>query len=451
MNLKSKIAFSISLLFTIIFAVSVGIIYFLFADFRKDEFENRLKQKAISSIKLLVEVEQVDRQLLKVIDLNSINKLYNEKTLIFDSDYKLIYSSLDDIKIDWSVEDLKKLKLNKTFFRKENENEVYGFFYDTNDKDYFALVSADDSYGKRKLTYLLYILIITYLVFSVFIWLFTYKFVKKLLLPLDAFHIQLKEITEKNLNIRIPVKEKKNEIDLLAVEFNQMLERINQSYIKQQEFTANASHELRTPIARLIAQIENKIIEEKKNNIDFTFHKLILDDVTQLSDLTNSLLLLSKLDNKEDKLNEICRLDEIIFDAAEKINKIYADFKMEFAIDDTIENIEIKGHKALVCIAFENLFKNCYLYSDNKIVKVGISIHSNHLTIIISNNGKTLSLNEQKNLFEPFMRGKNSKNKSGLGLGLRIVKRILSQQKATIEYSDALQNMNTFKLTFPII
>lgn len=451
MNLKRKIAFSISLLFTIIFAVSVSIIYLLFADFRKDEFEYRLKQKAISSIKLLVEVEQVDRQLLKVIDLNSINKLYNEKTLIFDADYRLIYSSLDDTKIDWSVEDLKKLKLNKTFFRKENENEVYGFFYDTKDKDYFALVSANDSYGKRKLTYLLYILIFTYLVFSVFIWLFTYKFVKKLLLPLDAFHIQLKEITEKNLDIRIAVKEKKNEIDLLAVEFNQMLERINQSYIKQQEFTANASHELRTPIARLIAQIENKIIEEKKNNIDHSFHKLILDDVSQLSDLTNSLLLLSKLENNNDELNEICRLDEVIFDAAERINKVYSDFKIEFVIDDTIENIEIKGHKALVSIAFENLFKNCYLYSDNKIAKVGISIHSNHLTIIISNNGKTLSLNEQKNLFEPFMRGKNSKNKSGLGLGLRIVKRILSQQKATIEYSDAIENMNTFKLTFPII
>lgn len=447
MNLKSKIAFNISLFFTGIFAVSAAIIYLLFADFRKDEFENILREKAIASIKLLVEVEQIDRQLLKVIDQNSINKLYNEKILIFDANYRLIYSSLVDTKINWSHEDLKKLKLNHTFFRKENDNEVYGFYYDSQDKDYFALVSANDNYGKRKLTYLIYILISTYLIFTTLTWLFTYRFVKTLLFPLDEFHNKLTEISEKNLDVRIDVKERKNEIDLLAIEFNQMLERINQSYVKQQEFTANASHELRTPIARLIAQIENKIIEDKKQNIDFSFHKLILDDVTHLSDLTNSLLLLSKLDTSTNTTTEFCRLDEIIFDAAEKTNKLFSDFKMDFQIDNSLDSIEIIGHKALLSIAFENLLKNCYLYSDNKIAKVELKNSSNYFLISIANNGNTLSLDEQKKLFEPFMRGKNAKHKSGLGLGLRMVKRILSQQKATISYS--ANPTNTFLLKFP--
>jgi signal transduction histidine kinase len=447
MNLKNKIAFNISILFTIIFGVSAAIIYFLFADFRKNEFESRLKEKAISSIKLLVEVEQVDRQLLKIIDQNSINKLYNEKTLIFDDNYQLIYSSLDDTKINWSVEDLKRLKSTKTFFRKENDNEVYGFYYDTQDKDYFALVSAHDNFGKRKLVYLLYILLSTYLVFIALTWIFTYRFVRKLLLPLDEFHAKLKDISGKNLDIRINVNEKKNEIDLLAIEFNLMLERIHQSYAKQQEFTANASHELRTPIARLIAQIENKIIDEKKQSIDISFHKLILDQVFQLSDLTNSLLLLSKLDNQSNSVTELCRIDEIIFDAAEKTNKLFEDFQIDFQIDETLENLEITGQKELLSIAFENLLKNSYLYSDDKIARVQINNSTDYLQISISNNGKTLSIEEQKKLFEPFMRGENAKHKSGLGLGLRMVKRILNQQKASIDYF--ANPLNTFLLKFP--
>ncbi len=124
MNLKNRISFIVSLLFTALFAISAIVTYLLFADFRKDEFENRLKEKAISSIKLLVVVEQVDKQLLKIIDQNSINKLYNEKTLIFDANFNLIYSSLDDTKIQWKVEDLKYLKQHKTFFKKDREHEM---------------------------------------------------------------------------------------------------------------------------------------------------------------------------------------------------------------------------------------------------------------------------------------------------------------------------------------
>ena len=447
MSLKNKTALVISLLFTVIFTISATIIYLLFADFRKEEFENRLKEKALSSIKLLVEVNQVDKQLLKEIDQNSINKLYNEKTLIFDANFNLIYSSLDDTKIRWTINDLKNLKQNKTFFRKEKENEVYGFFYDTNAKDYYALISANDSYGKRKLDYLIYILLITYIVFTALAWLLTYKFVKKLLFPIDIFHKKLKSISENNLDTHIEVKEKKDEIDLLAVEFNQMLERINHSYKKQQEFTSNASHELRTPLARLMSQLENKLIEEKTKNLNSGFHENILKDVTQLSELTDSLLLLSKLDKDIMLLEETCRVDEILFDIAEKINKLYPDFKMEFDMEE-IENIEIKGNKALLDIAFANLFKNAYIYSENKIVSIRIASKLSKLVVSISNNGKLISSEEQQVLFEPFMRGENAKNTAGLGLGLRIVKRIIDQQKATIEYSVSKQNQNTFTLSF---
>jgi len=449
MNLKNKISLIFSLLFTFIYAISATIIYVSLADFREEEFESRLNEKAITSIKLLIDVEKMDKQLLKLIDQNSINKLYDEKILIFDANYKLIYSSIDDAKINWNIEDLNFLKAHKSFFRKENHYEICGVFYHTIGSDFYALISAKDNFGERKLEYLLYILIATYLLFTSLTWLFSYQIVKRLLSPIDAFHTKIKGINENNLDTRIKVKFKKDEIDLLANEFNQMLERINYSYKMQQEFTANASHELRTPLARMTAQLENKILKDKEAGIPNPFNENLLNDVNQLSALVDSLLILSKLERKTTQQNEICRIDELIFDSSVILNKLFPDFKLDLEIEE-VDNLEVKGNKSLLSIAFINLFRNAYLYSDSKLAKVKITSEANILKITISNDGKTISKEEQSRLFEPFIRGKNVKDKSGLGLGLPIVLRILNHHRYKIEYSISPEGENQFTLYFEI-
>jgi two-component system sensor histidine kinase ArlS len=453
MNLKNKISFIVSLLFTVIFAISATVVYMLFADFRQEEFETLLEEKAVSTIKLLAEVEEIDQHLLKIIDKNSIHKLYNEKVLIFDSNFNLIYSSLDDTKIKWNKNDLNYLKKHKTFYRKEDEYEIYGIFFDPNAHDYYALISASDMVGKRKLKYLLYILIGTYVAFTIICWFITTYVVQKLLFPVDIFYQTLKGINENNLNTRITVKKQKDEIDLLANEFNQMLERIDLSYQKQKEFTAHASHELRTPVARIMSQVENKIIDTDASGVENSYLKNILTDINQISDLISSLLLLSKIEGSTPAGNELCRVDELIFESTEKISIVYPDIKLQLNItdSDTEENVmEIMGNKSLLEIAFTNLIKNAYKYSDNKTVLISIAFKEHALTVSISNTGQTVLENEQVKLFEPFMRGENSKNKSGLGLGLKIVQRILAQHNAVITYHAVDSKINIFSITFPL-
>lgn len=451
MTLKNKISFLISFIFSILFGIAVIVIYSLFADFRKEEFESRLRVKAIASIKLLVEVQAIDKQLLKVIDQNRLNKLYDEKTLIFDANFNLIYSSLDDTKINWSIDDLKYLKKNKTFFKKDGDYEIYGVFYDTNNEGSYALISASDNYGRRRLSYLIYILIFTYIVFTVICWLLTYYMIKKLLLPLVIFHNQIKNINENNLETRIAVKEDKDEIDLLANEFNQMLQRIAESYQKQKEFTDHASHELRTPIARITSQLENKIFSSETSTELRLFLKKILSDTNQVTELISSLLILSKLDTKQTEYNQSHRIDELIYDAIEKLNKNYPEFTIAFDIEFTDEMdsiIDIKGNKSLLEIAIINLLKNACIYSHNKQAKVCILQTQKSLKLRILNTGETLDAEEQKKLFQAFMRGNNAKGKTGLGLGLRIVQRILFQHNAKIIYEAPDSNTNIFTVIF---
>ncbi len=453
MTLKNRISLLVSLLFTILFGLASTVIFILYSNYRKEEFRDRLEIKALSNIKLLVNVKQVDNQLLKIIDQNSINKLYDEKTLVFDSNYKLIYSSIDDAKINWSVEDLKYLKKNKTFFKQQGDYEVYGVFYDTNDKDFYALISATDNYGKKKLLFLRYTLVVSYIFFTTICWLLTSFMVRKAMNPLLAFHQKIKNINENNLDTRIASNSTKNEVDLLADEFNFMMDRIEVSYQKQKEFTAHASHELRTPLSRIISQIENAISDPETKPKSSSFLNTILADVNHLSELINSLLILSKIDNRRSESNEIQRMDEILFSSIEKINKAFPDFVILFEMeesDDLDTALEIKGNKNLLEIALTNILKNACVYSDNKQAKVKISTDHYHLIISVSNTGTTLSEEEQKNLFQPFMRGQNSKGTSGFGLGLRIVQRILTVHKANITYSISNINTNLFQLFFDL-
>lgn len=452
MTLKNRISLLVSLLFTILFGLASTVIFVLYSNFRKEEFRERLEIKALSNIKLLVNVKEVDDQLLKMIDQNSINKLYDEKTLVFDSHFKLIYSSIDDAKINWSVEDLKYLKKHKTFFKQQGDYEVYGVFYDTNEKDFYALISATDDYGKRKLLFLRYTLVVSYIFFTCICWVLTSFMVRKAMNPLGLFHQKIKNINENNLDTRIESKSNKDEIDLIANEFNFMMDRIEVSYQRQKEFTAHASHELRTPLSRITSQIENTITDPSTSIKGKNFLTTILSDVNHLTQLISSLLILSKIDNnKENEDNEIHRMDEILFSAIENLKKSFPEFVILFEIEES-ENLdtalEIKGNKNLLEIALINVLKNACIYSDNNQALLTISTQEEQLVISVLNTGKTLSESEQKNLFEPFMRGKNSKGTLGFGLGLRIVNRILKLHKSHITYTIPDGNINLFQLFF---
>lgn len=449
MTIKLKTSIYISLLFTALFGVAAAIIIVVYADFRKEEFKERLKEKAKTTIKLLIEVQSVDYQTLKVIDRNTINHLYNEKTLVFDDKYNLIYSSLDDTRINWTRADLDYLKKYKTFFKKDGEYEVYGVYYDSNYKDFFALISANDNYGKRKIEFLNYLMLITYTIVSLLGWILTFYVIKKQISPLDYLYKKISKINGSNLETRLIINENsQNEIDLLGKEFNFMMGRIEYAYQRQKEFTAHASHELRTPLARVLAQLNNykSKTDEKTNH----FIDNITDNISQINDLIHSLLILSKIDIIKKEENQKVRVDEAIFESIEKIYWQFKDIKVNLDVEDSPNLntlLEVSCNQNLLEIAFNNLLRNAYLYSDNQQVNIRIFEDNQRLVVCISNTGVLLTQQEQQKIFQPFVRGTNAQGKSGSGLGLRIVQRILNVYNFSIRYSDA-GAVNQFLIAF---
>jgi len=452
MSLKQQFAIYSSVIFSAILAIVLLAVWWLFTHFRQEEFRLRLEEKAFSTIELLVDVTVSERHVLDIIDKNAVDKLFNDNILVFNDNMKLIYSNIGGTPIGYSIPELTSLKAKGSFYITENNLEKYGMYYKSNNTYYYVIVSAEDKYGNNKILYLQYLLLGAFFfgMFSIII--LSYTLSARILSILEKFQKRITGISENQLHVRLEESGKNDEIDHLAHAFNQMMERIDASYKQQKEFTDNASHELRTPITRVLMQIQNLIKHEQHSENTIRYLESIMNDSNQMADTISSLLLLSRIDkNNINKYLPPCRLDEVIFEAIDSISKTYPDFHIHFNIenqtsDDT--NVEIKGDANLLKIVFVNLLKNAYLYSDNKQVMVVMMQESDILKVEITNSGKTLSVDEQNNMFKAFSRGLNAQNIPGTGLGLRIAERIIQYHNAKIAYTANKELSNRFVISF---
>lgn len=455
MKLKHRFPLFFSFLFSLLLAIALCTIYFLFDNFRTQEFKERLSEKASTTVKLLLEVKEVDEEVLKIIDRNSINRLYSEKILVFNDKKQLIYSSIDDIDITVSEADLEQIKHEKTIYRSNNKYDILGVHYNFENRDYFALIAANDKYGRSKLGYLKLLLLSAFIIGTALVWIISFLLSRKTLRPLDRLTKQMQEITTQNLTVQVEEPATQDEIKALAQSFNQMLSRIDKAYNNQKEFTSNASHELRTPIARIVMQLENLLSEDHldDNNIRKTL-KSLSEDAYYLSDIITSLLLLSKIENSGADIGfQKVRLDEVLFHVADKFRESHPDFKLQFDIEnenpDAKEiSIEVTGDETLLKIAIHNLLKNAYLYSNNQTVQCIIKQYPYKLQLQVINTGDTPQTTDPTHLFQTFVRGSNAKNKPGTGIGLSIVQRILTYHKATMAYRTPDPNTNEIVVFF---
>lgn len=450
-SLRIRFAIGFSILFTLFLAIALLFVYISYANFRKDEFYDRLKDRALTTFRLLVEVEQIDHDLLQVIDKNTLNSLYNEKVLIFE-DTTLIYSSIDDKKIRYDNHLLQQVKQEKEITISEGNDELIVFSTWSGGKEYVLMAAAFDKYGRRQMTFLKWVMILVYITGLVFGWTATYFFVKRVIKPLEILKKNIQNINSANLDTRLQQSHQGDEVDSLATNFNQMLERLQEAFSIQKNFVHYASHELRTPLTAMIGITENAL-SKKLTPLE---HQKVLEQLFQnllnLTEITNSLLLLS--DNKiiTGKVYPSLRLDELLFRSVDIIQNLYTDAKIEVnieAVDETEEALMVFANEPLLLIVFNNLLKNALLYSmDNQAV---VTVRVNKMMEVeFKNIGKPLSPEEEAMIFTPFFRGTNARDRKGHGLGLSLVKQIAELHNATITYHrDGEFNAFIFRFSKP--
>ena len=264
---------------------------------------------------------------------------------------------------------------------------------------------------------------------------------------------KVEEITASHLDLRISEGRGKDEIAELAITFNRMLDRLENSFEAQRQFVSNISHELRTPLATIIGELE---IAAKKGRTPAEYEeltRLILQDAHRLVKLSNGLLDLAKAsyDKAEIAFKEV-RLDELLLDTRQAVLKSNPDYGVNIIFEREIEEddfISVRGNEYLLKVAFTNLIDNGCKFSDDRESTVAISFHAKNVILRFSDTGIGISPEDIASIFTPFYRGANKKYAEGHGIGLSLTDKIIHLHQGSLSVASRVSEGTTFTVELP--
>lgn len=253
--------------------------------------------------------------------------------------------------------------------------------------------------------------------------------------PLDNLNKEIKKKEAENIDEEIIFEDHGDEISELIKSFNRMSNRLGKSFDSQKQFVENASHELKTPLALIQANIDmamedGEVSKEELNELLTNSKK----HVKFMNSLVEDLLLMTiKDDIKKEKINVINFLEEIAKTATNK------DFSVTFVNNikqkDKI-GVYIEGNEVLLQRAIMNIVENSEKYSEgNKLeIKLDKKEDKSDLIITLTDNGKGIPKEQADKIFERFYRidKSRSREKGGTGLGLSITKKIIESHDGHI-------------------
>lgn len=268
--------------------------------------------------------------------------------------------------------------------------------------------------------------------------------------PLCDFSKKIEEVQAQNLSDSRIEENKFSELNQLSVSYNKMLERLSEAFEMQRQFTANAAHELRTPLA--VMQLQIDLYNSSKHPDNDTSAQqtisMITEQTERLSKMVRTLLDMSELQT-------IARDEEIAIAAL--VEEVLADLEplaQEKGINliEKCDNVLLMGSDILIYRLVYNLVENAikYNFSDGTVTVTATQQNSQlHLTVEDTGNGIPEELKER--IFEPFFRLDKSRSRElgGVGLGLALVREIVRVHNGSILVKNNANSGTTFEVIFP--
>lgn len=348
---------------------------------------------------------------------------------------------------------LKKLTLDIIHFEYFDHFIVGMIKIQLDNKTYVIQVAINYQTINTNLENIIYILLFIVPIVLLFSIIGGYFLIYKAFSPIEQLLSKLQKINAQDLSQRLDYKNKNDEIDLLAIEINNLLERLEISFKKITQFSSDASHELKTPLTIIRGEIEIALRKERETKEYKNTLQNCLDEVITIQQTIDDLLFLAKNEYEVlEELQEDIYLDELCLEAYKEMQP-FAKLKNIQLHCNIKEPTEIKGHHKLLKIALKNIIKNGITFSHTN-SKVTITNYSNNdnFIICVEDHGIGIKKDEQEQIFEQFYRTDKSRSKEsgGSGLGMAIVEKIVHLHKGVIELQSK-ENIGTkIYFKFPI-
>jgi len=434
--------------------IASAAIYYSSVSFRKDDFYSRLYDKARSTANLFFRAEEVDVNRLLSIENDNPVFLQNEKVLIINYLNNIVYTSDENSDIVIRNDVLEQVRLGNMVRYRQDNYKVLGTLY-FNAYDRFVIITAaTDTDGTLQLGKLKHILTVVFLVSLILFFITGWFYSGRALKPISNVVKKVEDISITSLNLRVPEGNVADEIGRLAKTFNNMLERLEKSFAMQKDFIANASHELRTPLTSINGQLEVLVMKNRSTEEYRSALGSVLDDIKSLIDLSNRLLLIARTSAEGPvNFNNKIRIDEVLWQAKEEINRFKNNYKVNISIDNSVndsDQIVVIGEESLLKIAVSNIIDNACKYSPDNTVDIKLLHSDKYVEIIFSDKGIGISNDDLKKVFEPFYRGNNALSVTGSGIGLALVNQIIKNHNGQINLLSEAEKGTTVIIKLPI-
>ncbi len=275
---------------------------------------------------------------------------------------------------------------------------------------------------------------------------------RNVLYPIAEVTKMTREIKGQNLNLRLNVTNAKDELKELIITFNEMMDRIENAYNKQNQFVSDASHELRTPIsviqgyARMLERWGKEDPEVLQESIE-----AIRNESENMKELVDKLLFIAR--NDKDTLI----LTKETFSLSEMMEELVKETKMvdeQHTIEGFVEQeIETNGDRSRIKQAMRIFVDNALKYTEpGKTVAISLKREGKTAVLSVKDSGCGISANDLQNVFDRFFRADESRdrNKGGHGLGLSIAKIIVLRHGGKINVRSKVGEGSVFSIILNI-
>lgn len=438
-----------------VFLLCLVLIYVLSEHARSQTFFHNLRSEAVTKAHLYLR-NQVDARIMQSIYTNNKQFINEVEVAIYTPDFRMLYHDAaqnDIVRENRAMID--RILHDKAIEFYVGNYQAIGMCYTFEGKDYIVTAAAYDGYGYHNLNELKNTLLALFIIGLSLLFIAGYMLARDALKPIRSIVRKAETITASHIDKRLPVKNEHDELGELSTAFNALLERLEVSFNAQKMFVSNVSHEMRTPLAALMAELDLVLQKERSPEQYRTAIQNALQDALRMNRLIDGLLNLAKADyRKEDiKTNEL-RMDELLLDVREHILRAHPDYHIELLFgqeNDDERLITVNANLYLLSIAFANLIENNCKYSPDHTSIVQISAHDRWTCISLSDNGSGLSETDKRHLFTLFYRGAEDSSIEGHGIGMTLAQKIITLHQGHIQVHSEEGKGTTFVVEIPHI
>jgi heavy metal sensor kinase len=307
-------------------------------------------------------------------------------------------------------------------------------------------------YVKRNLSHFRDNILIALPIILVFGTLGGWVLARRSLSPIGYIAVKAQSITSQNLSERLTVRGTGDEMDDLIRTINAMIARLESSFKRMAEFTADASHELKTPLCAMRGEAEVLLLKERKAEEYQEGLAHFIEQFDHLNQMINDLILLSKLDTTEVALKMApLRLDLLIKDLC-NFFQVLAEQKNIALEIGTLEEVTVIGDKMRLQQLFTNLIDNAIKYTTQGTIRVTAKKNEDAVAVKIVDTGMGIPEEEREKIFKRFYRMDKSRSREtgGVGLGLSIAEWVVHAHHGRIEVDSEINRGSTFTVYLPL-